>query len=128
MISDPILSPVADTRYEVHGVTENGCEAIDSISVYVSDESLLDLPNAFTPGSGTNNIFALVNRGIVSVNYFRVFNRWGNMMFETKSISQGWDGTYKGEPQPFGVYVYDIQAVTPTGRIVNKHGNVTLLK
>lgn len=128
LVSDPTFSPVFDTRYIVFGTTEHGCKTSDSISIYVSDESFIDVPNAFAPGNGTNNVFSFINRGIVSVNYFRVFNRWGNMMFETKSMNQGWDGAYKGEPQPFGVYVYDIQVVTPTGKIVNKHGNLTLLR
>ncbi|MBC7554652.1 MAG: gliding motility-associated C-terminal domain-containing protein, partial [Taibaiella sp.] len=62
------------------------------------------------------------------LNYFRVYNRWGQVVFETKSISEGWDGNFKGEPQPLGVYVYEVQAVTNAGTLFNKHGNVTLLR
>jgi hypothetical protein len=50
------------------------------------------------------------------------------MVFESKDIEDGWDGTYKGVPQPLGVYVYDISAATASGKVFNKSGNVTLLR
>ncbi len=127
-VSDPIATPEISTLYKVRGITDNGCEATDSILVTVSDESILALPNAFTPGTGDNNEFRIIKRGLATLNYFRVFNRWGNLMFETKDINAGWDGAYKGKQQPFGVYVYEVQAVTTSGRIFMKHGNVTLLR
>jgi gliding motility-associated-like protein len=70
------------------------------------------MPNAFTPGSGVNNEFKLMMRGIAGLRHFRIFNRWGVLLFETKDINIGWDGSYKGEPQPFGVYIYDVEAVS----------------
>ncbi len=127
-VSNPVASPDVDTKYFVHGVTSDGCIATDSISVHISSESLLTLPNAFAPGNGINKTFSVIKRGEATLNYFRVFNRWGNIVFETKDISQGWDGTYNGAPQPLGVYVYDVQAVSNTGKLFNKRGNVTLLR
>ncbi len=127
-ISNPVATPTIDSRYIVYGITTNGCKASDSISVHVSAESVLALPNAFTPGNGVNNHFSIIKRGEANLNYFRVYNRWGNLVFETKNIEEGWDGSYKGKPQPEDVYVYDIQAVTSTGVLFSKHGNVTLLK
>lgn len=50
------------------------------------------------------------------------------MVYESKNIDAGWDGSWKGEPQPFGVYVYSIQAVTSTGKVFNKQGNVTVIR
>ena len=127
-ISDPVATPDISTMYIVHGVTENGCKAVDSINILVNAETLITVPNAFSPGTGTNNTFKIIKRGIANLNYFRIFNRWGNLVFETKNIDEGWDGSWKGEPQPFGVYVYDIQAVTSTGKIFNKSGNVTVIR
>jgi len=60
--------------------------------------------------------------------YFRVFDRWGVKVFETTNIDQGWDGTFSGTPQPFGVYVYEVGAITNTGSNFEKHGNVTLIR
>jgi gliding motility-associated-like protein len=58
----------------------------------------------------------------------RIYNRWGNLIFESKNLNQGWDGSYNGTPQPFGVYVYEIEAVTNLGKIVAQRGNVTLIR
>ena len=126
--SDPTAQPDVSTQYVVHASTEHGCKTSDSISIYVSDESLIAVPNAFTPGNGANSEFKIMLRGIANLNYFRIFNRWGNLIFETKDINKGWDGSYKGVPQPFGVFVYEIQAVTSTGRVFNKSGNITIIR
>lgn len=127
-VSNPTATPDVSTRYIVTATTEHNCVSSDTLSIYVSDESLLAMPNAFVPGTGPNNSFKVILRGIASLNYFRVYNRWGNLMFETKNLSEGWDGSYKGEPQEMGVYVYDVQAVSSTGKIFHKTGNVTLLR
>ncbi len=127
-ISSPTATPVVSTKYIVHASTEWGCKIVDSISIYVNSESVIDVPNAFSPGNGPNNIFRLLIRGIAKLNYFRIYNRWGNVVFETTNIEEGWDGKYKGVPQPFDVYVYQLDAVTNKGKVFSKKGNVTLLR
>jgi gliding motility-associated-like protein len=127
-IANPIASPEVNTRYFVTGVTENGCIATDSIDVYVSLESILDVPNAFSPGSQPNAEIKIVRRGLATLKYFRIFNRWGVKVFETSNIDEGWDGQYNGSPQPMGVYVYMLEAYTNTGRRIVKQGNITLLR
>ncbi len=127
-LMNPIATPEVSTKYVVRAATENGCKAVDSINIIVDYETLIDLPNAFSPGSGVNNEFKIIKRGIANLNYFRIFNRWGNMVFETTNIDEGWDGTYKGVPQNVGVFVYQVQAVTQSGKIFTKQGNVTLLR
>ena len=128
-VANPTATPDANTLYIVTGYTENGCKARDSIYFHVNGDNIYAVPNAFTPGTGVNNTFKLLIDGIGSLNYFRVYNRWGELVFETQNPSNGWDGSYKGEPQPMGVYVYDIQAVSKiTGKIKNIRGNVTLLR
>ena len=127
-VSNPLASPDINTKYIVYGVTEWGCKAEDSLNIYVDPQTLITLPNAFTPGSGINNEFKIIKRGLASLNYFRIFNRWGNLVFETNNIDQGWDGEFHGTPQPMGVYVYEVEAVTSTGKIFQKHGNTTLIR
>ncbi len=127
-VSNPVATPDVSTMYVVTATTEHNCVSRDTLNIFVSEESVLAMPNAFTPGTGPNNTFKVILRGIASLNYFRVYNRWGNLLFETKNLSEGWDGAYKGEPQGMGVYVYDIQAVSSTGKTFNKKGNVTLLR
>ncbi len=127
-ISNPIAVPVVNTRYYVAGVTEAGCAATDSINVIVSNESLLEIPNAFAPGSGPNSDLKILHRGKATLGYFRVFNRYGNLVFETNNIDAGWDGRYSGTLQPVGAYLYTIEAFTNTGRRFYKQGNVTLIR
>ncbi|OJW85205.1 MAG: hypothetical protein BGO69_06185 [Bacteroidetes bacterium 46-16] len=129
-IANPIANPEVSTRYIVHGITESGCKATDSIDVFVSPESALYLPNAFAPGSTNpeNREFKIIKRGIATLKDFRIYDRWGVMVYDGKDIDKGWDGTYKGKPQPFGVYIYMVEAVTSTGQKFTKQGNVTLLR
>lgn len=127
-ISDPVAMPDVRTRYFVNATTENGCTVLDSIDVLVNTESVLDAPNAFVPGNGDNGTFKIVRRGFATLKTFAVFNRWGNKVFETTDINQGWDGRYNGAPQPEGVYIYHIEAVTATGKPFIKTGNVTLIR
>ena len=127
-ISNPVASPEISTKYILYGQTSQGCFTRDSINIDVSAESLLALPNAFSPGSGPNGEFKILIKGIATLNYFRIWDRWGVMVFETSDISKGWDGTYNGVPQPMGVFIYQVQAVTSSGRTFEKHGNVTLIR
>ena len=127
-ISNPWASPVVNTRYILQASTEAGCTASDSINVLIMNDSYLDMPNAFTPGSRTNGRLQIVRRGVADLKRFVVYNRWGTKVFETTDINEGWDGTYNGEMQPIGVYIYTIEAITPSGATFSKQGNVTLIR
>jgi gliding motility-associated-like protein len=129
-IANPVADPPVTTKYFVSGTTEFGCLANDSITVFVSPETILDLPNAFSPGSGTsiNDELRIIKRGLATLNYYKIFNRWGQLVFQTTDINKGWDGRYNGTPQPLGSYVYIIDAQTSTGKKFIKQGNVTLIR
>jgi gliding motility-associated-like protein len=92
----------------------------------VSADSEVEFPNAFTPGH--NSKLKVLHLGEARLKSFVIFNRWGQKMFETNNIAEGWDGTYNGEPQPIGVYIYTIEAESFTGRKINRQGNVTLIR
>ncbi|HQW46524.1 MAG TPA: gliding motility-associated C-terminal domain-containing protein, partial [Chitinophagaceae bacterium] len=85
---------------------------------------------AFSPGSGTsiNDELRIIVKGVATLNYFRVYNRWGELVFETNDINKGWNGQYKGKSQPMGVYVYVLDAFTSTGKKIFKQGNITLIR
>ena len=127
-ISAPIAKPEISTKYIVTASNEWGCKITDSVVINVSIETQLAAPNAFTPGNGPNSTFKLVKLGVAQLNYFRIYNRWGNKVYESNDIDAGWDGNYKGVPQPYDVYVYEIEAVTSAGRTFTKTGNVTLIR
>lgn len=127
-IANPIVSPITNTRYYVTGRTEAGCSVTDSIDVFIAPDTYLDIPNAFVPGHGPNNVFKVVRLGDATLQSFTIYNRWGSKMFETKDIDEGWDGTFGGQPQPMGVYVYVVEATTANGQKFVKQGNVTLIR
>ena len=127
-IANPVASPEVSTKYAVRATTEAGCSLTDTIDVIVKAESLLDMPNAFSPGSAPNDVLKVVRRGFATLKSFRVYNRWGAQVFETSNIDEGWDGRLNGQPQPMGVYVYMIEATTASGKPFTKTGNVTLIR
>ena len=127
-VSNPIATPETHTQYIVYASTEDGCKTTDSITIRVDPGTYISVPNAFTPGGSVNSKFFVLKRGIASLNYFRIFNKWGNKVFETTNIDEGWDGMYNGKPQPFGVYVYEVEAVSTGGKVYDRVGNVTLIR
>ena len=127
-ISNPLLAPSVSTHYIIHASTEEGCSLVDSFDVRVDPSTLIDLPNAFTPGQGSNSKFYILKKGIATISYFRIYNRYGSKVFETSNIDQGWDGTFNGQPQPFSVYVYEVEGVANDGTKFHKQGNVTLIR
>ncbi|HEY4205447.1 MAG TPA: PKD domain-containing protein [Puia sp.] len=89
---------------------------------------LLDMPNAFTPGRfGQNSIFKVAGFGIDKM-LLRIYNRWGQLVFQSDSQDIGWDGTYQGILQPLGVYAYTLEADFSNGKHVSKKGDVTLIR
>ncbi len=135
-LNDPnVMNPVANPAYTITyylEVTELndtlGCIARDTMTVYVGCYEL-NLPNAFVPESATGtNTFGLMNRQIVQLNFFRIFDRWGNIVFYTTDPAKQWDGKINGEFPPTGVYVWEADGFCVTGERVYKKGNVTLFR
>ncbi|NDC43183.1 MAG: hypothetical protein EBZ77_16810, partial [Chitinophagia bacterium] len=95
-VTDPIATPDVDTRFYVYGTTDHGCKVVDSIDIFVNPDALIQVPNAFAPGAEANGTFKIISLGTATLNHFRIYNRWGNLVFETKDIAKGWDGMYNG--------------------------------
>jgi gliding motility-associated-like protein len=91
-------------------------------------DPLLDVPNAFTPGRfGRNSYISVAGFGIAKMTW-RIYNRWGQMVFETNNRKSGWDGTYKGQLQPMDVYAYTLDVEFSDGRKLRKTGDITLIR
>jgi gliding motility-associated-like protein len=89
---------------------------------------LLDVPNAFTPGRfGQNSIIKVQSFGVSSLDW-RIYNRWGQIVFESNDPNLGWDGTWRGAPQPMDVYVYTLQAQFFDGTKTTRTGDITLIR
>lgn len=122
-------NPSHDITYYLTVTNNLGCRDIDTVVVRVTCNNI-NLPNAFRPeGKGTSTShFGLINRQIVQLNYFKVFDRWGREMFSTTDATKGWDGTFNGDPAPFGVYVWEADGFCLSGQHFTTSGNVTLIR
>jgi gliding motility-associated-like protein len=106
-----------------------GCVGYDSIFVKVYNGPTYYVPNAFTPnGDGVNDIFRAIPVGMANTVYFRIFNRFGELLFETNQFLKGWDGTFKGKPQPNGVYVWVVAGTDRNFKKVEIKGTVNLIR
>ncbi|HXH18481.1 MAG TPA: PKD domain-containing protein [Chitinophagales bacterium] len=125
-----LASPFNTTDYVLHAISAYNCEATDTMRVSVTVVNLIAIPTAFSPNSdGTNDIYRIVKTlNIERLFFFKIYNRWGQCIFETNDIRQGWDGTVYGEPQDIGVYAFIIKAFNRDGEIIIKEGNVTLVR
>ncbi|MBK8362542.1 MAG: gliding motility-associated C-terminal domain-containing protein [Bacteroidetes bacterium] len=100
-----------------------------SNEVCLIQEPNIFIPNAFHPGGFLNEIFTPSNAFVSTENYsLRIFNRWGEMIFETTDPKVGWDGTTNGRYAPEAVYVYLLQAVQADGSEILRKGSVTLIR
>ena len=107
---------------------ESGCTDTACHLVPVLINPLLDVPNAFTPGRfGVNSVVKVVGFGITHM-VWRIYNRWGQLVFQSVDPYVGWDGTYHGVPQPMDVYAYSLEAEYFDGTHATKKGDITLIR
>jgi gliding motility-associated-like protein len=128
--SDSIYYAFASGTYSVT-VSNNCGSASDAIKLEIhADECALAVPTAFTPdGDGVNDLFRGISRCGTSQYDMHVFNRWGEQVFETQDVLDGWDGMFRNVMQPMGVFVYYIRYFNLCeNKVKNIAGNVTLLR
>ena len=127
----PVFNGTVDAHYVETIADVRGCFTGQStFDIIVEPLSSMDVPTAFTPnGDGTNDIVYVGGWGLKSLNYFRIYNRWGELVFESTDLTVGWDGTYKGTPQNIETYVYQASANTYIStEPITKKGYIKLLR
>lgn len=131
-VSNPIVTagvPGDETTYKVVASTFAGCKGIGYVKVRVYKGPDIYMPSGFTPNNdGKNDLFRPFTVGIKQINYFKVFNRWGQELYSTKTLHAGWDGRLGGVIQATGVYVWMVEGVTNDDRVIRKKGTVTLIR
>ena len=127
--SAPRVTVTGDITYTVLASTSAGCKGSASVTLKVYDGPEVYVPTAFTPnGDGLNDLFKPFPVGIKNYVYFRVFNRWGQMIFATSDFNRGWDGTINGKTQPSGTYVWIVEGITKDNKKIVKRGTITLVR
>lgn len=128
-------APKRTTLYTIKATTEFGCFATDTVRIVVlCDNSQVYLPNTFTPdGNGVNDVFYPRGKGIANIDHFRIYDRWGELVFERANIAvddknNGWHGDKGGKALSPDIYVYMVEATCDTGEPIKWQGDVMLLR
>ena len=136
-LNDPtIANPIAILDNTIDSITytvrvsDGACVSTDQVVVRVvkTGPDIL-VPSGFTPnGDGKNDVIRPVLLGISKLNFFSIYNRWGQLVFTTSEVNKGWDGNFGGTAQPSGTYVYQAQGVDYLGNSVFRKGTVVLIR
>lgn len=130
-IASPIIKVNETTLYTVAITSDIGCVTTDTVLIKIIPGTDIFVPQGFTPNNdGQNDRLFPILVGMRQLNYFKVFNRWGNMIFSTNSATpaEGWNGVYLGALQPTGAYTWIAEAVDLQGSVVRRTGTVMLLR
>ncbi len=123
-------SGIRSMTYFVTAKTYQGCISTDSVHIKIfTSKPDIFVPSAFTPDrNGVNDILRPITVGIAKLYFFRVYNRLGELLFETTKQGEGWDGFFKGKKQMAGTYVYAAAGIDYTGITISKKGTAVLVK
>lgn len=132
-IANPIVThhtPSGGMRYRV--LVYNEADCVDSAFVWMKvfkTRPSIFVPSAFSPnGDRNNDVFRFIAAGMQNVEYFNVYNRWGQLVYSTTSGANGWDGMVGGKAQAAGIYVWMVKAMDYTGAVYTQKGTVTLVR
>ncbi len=132
---DPLATPVVTTTYDIFVKSKFGCRNSDSVTIHlICDNNQIFVPNSFTPnGDGQNDVFYPRGKGLSIIKTFRIYNRWGQLLFERDNIqandvANAWDGSYQGDKPRPDVYVYVIEALCELGDKIFIKGDVTIIR
>ncbi|MDB5223299.1 MAG: hypothetical protein JWN83_1966 [Chitinophagaceae bacterium] len=127
-IADPIAVLTKDQTYILKAFTPEGCDTYDTLNIKIYKGPDIYVPTAFTPNNdGINDILRAIPVGITRFDFLKIYNRWGQEVFNTSNSKIGWDGLYKGSQIP-GVYIWITSGVDFKGNLITKKGTATLLK
>lgn len=125
------IYPTQSQTVYVTGTTSAGCIVNDSLHIRVvsCDPEMIFLANTFTPnGDGVNDKFYIHSLALSQLKYFRVFDEWGRMVYETESMNDGWDGSVNGTAAGSAVYTYLMAGKCQNGYDIEKSGNIALMR
>ena len=129
-IPNPVANLNEDITYIIRVASNEGCFAFDTISVRVfkTDPDIF-VPTAFTPnGDRLNDVLVPIPAGVSELEFFRVYNRWGELVFSTSEFGKGWDGKISGKEQGTDTFAWYVKGRDYTGKVIFKKGNTTLIR
>lgn len=130
-VYDPVFSYFRSQDFYIKMTSPEGCITTDTLKVRVFDSAIISfvVPKSFSPnGDGSNDILYAYPAGISKMNYFRIYNKYGKMVFETRDPAIGWDGTAFGMKQEMDVYSWIAEGLDYTGKPIQQTGNLLLVR
>lgn len=129
-IDNPVTKNFTQTQdYIIQIKTNANCITYDTLLVKAFTVKGILVPTAFSPnGDGTNDKLKPTLINIVQLVYFRIYNKWGQLIFETSDPAKAWDGRWKGMQQDIGNYVWMAEGIDVDGNKVSNHGQVLIIR
>lgn len=128
-VANPVALLQDDILYTLTVTSANGCSDEDQVAITVFKGSAIYVPTGFTPNNdGTNDRLKPHYVGIKTLDYFMVYNRWGQIIYSSKNTGESWNGLFQGMPQPTGAYVWRIRAMDYVGKVYDLQGTTTLIR
>jgi gliding motility-associated-like protein len=128
-IAAPVFTGLSEKLYTIKLVTEGNCVTVDTQLVKIFKDINFYVPAAFTPnGDGLNDYLHPVAAGFTEITYFRIYNRWGELLFDIKSNELGWDGIHKGRPQESQTVVWIAEGIGADGKLYKQRGSSILIR
>jgi gliding motility-associated-like protein len=130
-INNPTFTYNKTQTYYIKLTSTEGCTTIDTIKVLVFDSALVNIfvPKSFTPnGDGVNDLLYPYTAGMKSFTYMKIFNKFGKLVFETRSTAVGWNGVSAGQQQPMDAYLWIAEGIDIKGNKVQQSGSVLLIR
>jgi gliding motility-associated-like protein len=125
----PVFKGNTEETFAIEIKTNTGCITVDTQLVKIIKGVDIHVPTAFTPnGDGKNELLRPTLMGVKELQFFRIYSRWGQLLFETKTKWDGWDGKIGGKTQATGVFVWEAQALGVDGRTYSQRGTSVLVR
>jgi gliding motility-associated-like protein len=125
----PVFKGMSNQDYTITLISAGGCKTVDSLLVEIVQQARIEVPNAFTPNAdGLNDFLRPVSMGIAEIRHFRIFNRYGEVVYESRGEKPGWDGKFKGQVLPTQTLVWMVEGVGLDGSVITKKGTTVLIK
>ena len=128
-VADPIFNHTAEQQYLINIITAAGCQVTDTLLVRIFVEKKIYVPDYFTPNNdGKNDKMMPLLVGITRLTNFRIWNRWGQLVYQTQKQGEGWDGIYQGVKQPMETYLWIAEGLDIDGKIISATGSFILVR
>lgn len=130
IVEDPEVQLTETTTFYLTVTSPDGCTETDTVTIYVTQRTIVEVPNAFSPnGDGINDEIFVLNHEVSELLEYSIYNRWGQQIFTTTDINQGWNGKLEdGTEAGLGTYIYIVRANGLGGEYFERQGNITLVR